>query len=150
MGLTRTARGSIPTSVSDGNVHHAINPDPYRSPFTGTPEEIATQERRRHSRADSLLDPGKIAAFIAEPIQGVGGVTYGAPNYLKEAYAIVARARRPLHRRRSADRLRPHRRALLGIPELGRHARLRHDGERHRQRRAARGGDDAHGDRAER
>jgi len=33
--------------------------------------------------------PGKIAAFLAEPIQGVGGVTYGAPNYLKEAYAIT-------------------------------------------------------------
>jgi alanine-glyoxylate transaminase/(R)-3-amino-2-methylpropionate-pyruvate transaminase len=24
-----------------------------------------------------------------EPIQGVGGVTHGAPNYLKEAYAVV-------------------------------------------------------------
>ncbi len=33
--------------------------------------------------------PGKIAAFIAEPIQGVGGATHGAPNYLKEAYAIA-------------------------------------------------------------
>ncbi|HEU5169492.1 MAG TPA: aminotransferase class III-fold pyridoxal phosphate-dependent enzyme, partial [Gemmatimonadales bacterium] len=33
--------------------------------------------------------PGKIAAFIAEPIQGVGGVTHGAPNYLREAYALT-------------------------------------------------------------
>jgi alanine-glyoxylate transaminase/(R)-3-amino-2-methylpropionate-pyruvate transaminase len=33
--------------------------------------------------------PGKVAAFIAEPIGGVGGVTYGAPNYLAEAYAVV-------------------------------------------------------------
>jgi len=33
--------------------------------------------------------PGRIAAFIAEPVQGVGGVTYGAPNYLREAYTIV-------------------------------------------------------------
>jgi len=33
--------------------------------------------------------PGKVAAFLAEPMQGVGGVTYGAPNYLKEAYAII-------------------------------------------------------------
>jgi alanine-glyoxylate transaminase/(R)-3-amino-2-methylpropionate-pyruvate transaminase len=33
--------------------------------------------------------PAAIAGFIAEPIQGVGGVTYGAPNYLREAYGIV-------------------------------------------------------------
>jgi alanine-glyoxylate transaminase/(R)-3-amino-2-methylpropionate-pyruvate transaminase len=33
--------------------------------------------------------PGRIAAFIAEPIQGVGGATHGAPNYLKEAYAAA-------------------------------------------------------------
>ena len=32
---------------------------------------------------------GSIAAFIMEPIQGVGGATHGAPNYLKEAYAVV-------------------------------------------------------------
>jgi alanine-glyoxylate transaminase / (R)-3-amino-2-methylpropionate-pyruvate transaminase len=30
-----------------------------------------------------------VAAFIAEPIQGVGGVTMGARNYLREAYAVV-------------------------------------------------------------
>ena len=46
-------------------------------------------ERGRHPGADSLFDPGKIAAFIAEPIQGVGGVTRGAPNYFREAYAIA-------------------------------------------------------------
>ena len=33
--------------------------------------------------------PGKVAAFLAEPMQGVGGVTYGAKNYLKEAYAVI-------------------------------------------------------------
>ena len=33
--------------------------------------------------------PGKVAAFIAEPIQGVGGATHGAPNYLAEAYAVT-------------------------------------------------------------
>ena len=33
--------------------------------------------------------PGAVAAFIAEPIQGVGGATHGAANYLKEAYSII-------------------------------------------------------------
>ena len=55
-------------------------------------------ERRRRSRRKSAEDirdlirystPGRIAAFIAEPIQGVGGATQGAPNYLPEAYAIA-------------------------------------------------------------
>jgi alanine-glyoxylate transaminase/(R)-3-amino-2-methylpropionate-pyruvate transaminase len=30
-----------------------------------------------------------VAGFIAEPIQGVGGATHGASNYLKEAYAVI-------------------------------------------------------------
>lgn len=35
--------------------------------------------------------PGRIAAFIAEPIQGVGGATMGAENYLKPAYEMTRR-----------------------------------------------------------
>jgi alanine-glyoxylate transaminase/(R)-3-amino-2-methylpropionate-pyruvate transaminase len=70
-------------------VHHAVNPDPYRSPFTGTPEDIATRSANDIRELIRYSTPGKIAAFICEPMQGVGGVTYGAPNYLKEAYAIA-------------------------------------------------------------
>jgi alanine-glyoxylate transaminase/(R)-3-amino-2-methylpropionate-pyruvate transaminase len=70
-------------------VHHAINPDPYRSPFEGTPEEIATQSAADIRDLIRYSTPGKVAAFIAEPIQGAGGITCGAPNYLAEAYAIV-------------------------------------------------------------
>ncbi|WP_456426156.1 aspartate aminotransferase family protein [Rhodocaloribacter sp.] len=88
MGLTshHTWKNDIPQGY---RIHHALCPDPYRNPFDGTPEEIA------HKSAEDLRDlirfstPGQIAAFIAEPIQGVGGVTHGAPNYLREAYAVV-------------------------------------------------------------
>lgn len=73
----------------EGHVHHAMNPDPYRSPFAGTPEEIASMSAADIRDLIRYSTPGKIAAFLAEPIQGVGGVTYGAPNYLKEAYAIT-------------------------------------------------------------
>jgi len=73
----------------NSGIHHAICPDPYRSPFTGTAAEIATQSARDIRELIRYSTPGKVAGFIAEPIQGVGGVTYGAPNYLREAYAIV-------------------------------------------------------------
>jgi len=88
MALTSHSTWKHPQQPNLG-IHHAINPDPYRSPFTGTPEEIA------HKSAEDIRDlirystPGKIAAFIAEPIQGVGGATQGAPSYLREAYAVA-------------------------------------------------------------
>jgi alanine-glyoxylate transaminase/(R)-3-amino-2-methylpropionate-pyruvate transaminase len=72
-----------------GRVHHAVNPDPYHSPFNGTPEEIASKSVGDLRDLIRFSTPGKVAAFIAEPIGGVGGVTYGAPNYLAEAYAVV-------------------------------------------------------------
>jgi len=88
MGLTSHSTWKYPVG-GDGNVHHAINPDPYRSPFPGTPEEIASMAAADVRDLIRYSTPGKVAAFLAEPIQGVGGVTYGAPNYLKEVYAII-------------------------------------------------------------
>ncbi len=88
MGLTSHSTWKYPVG-GDGHVHHAINPDPYRSPFTGTPEEIASMSAADIRDLIRFSTPGKVAAFLAEPMQGVGGVTYGAPNYLKEAYAII-------------------------------------------------------------
>ena len=88
MGLTSHSTWKMP--LATGNVvHHAMNPDPYRSPFTGTPEEIASKSAADIRDLVRYSTPGKIAAFIAEPLQGVGGVTRGAPNYLGEAYEIV-------------------------------------------------------------
>ena len=71
-------------------VHHALCPDPSAEPV----HRNAGGDRDRESAADireliRYSTPGKIAAFIAEPIQGVGGVTRGAPNYFREAYAIA-------------------------------------------------------------
>jgi alanine-glyoxylate transaminase / (R)-3-amino-2-methylpropionate-pyruvate transaminase len=91
MGVTGLNTWKFPGSGS-GAVHHAINPDPYRSPFKGTPEEIASQAANDVRDLIRCSTPGKVAAFIAEPIQGAGGVYHGAKNYLKEVYAIVREA----------------------------------------------------------
>src|SRR5687768_1297825 len=40
-GLTSMSTWKFPGG--EGRVHHALNPDPYRSPFSGPPEEIATR-----------------------------------------------------------------------------------------------------------
>jgi alanine-glyoxylate transaminase/(R)-3-amino-2-methylpropionate-pyruvate transaminase len=86
--LTSHSTWKYPVNVSSG-VHHAINPDPYRSPFDGTPEEIASKSAADIRDLIRFSTPGKVAAFIAEPIQGVGGATHGAQNYLREAYSII-------------------------------------------------------------
>lgn len=86
--LTSHSTWKYPVNVSSG-VHHTVCPDPYRSRFQGTPEEIATQSVADLRELIRFGTPGTIAGFIMEPIQGVGGVTHGAPNYLKEAYAVV-------------------------------------------------------------
>jgi alanine-glyoxylate transaminase/(R)-3-amino-2-methylpropionate-pyruvate transaminase len=88
LGLTSLHTWKYPVG-GDGRVHHAINPDPYRSPFTGTPEEIATKSAQDIRELIRYSTPGKVAAFIAEPLQGVGGATHGARNYLKEVYGII-------------------------------------------------------------
>jgi len=70
-------------------VHHALSPDPSSQTLSGTPEEIASRAAADIRELIRFSTPGAIAAYIAEPIQGVGGVTRGAPNYFREAYAIA-------------------------------------------------------------
>ena len=90
MGLTSHYTWKYPLPQGHG-VHHAPCPDPYRSPFAGDPEAIAKISAEEIHKVIQYSTHGKVAGFIAEPIQGVGGATSGAPNYLKEAYEIVRR-----------------------------------------------------------
>jgi len=74
-----------------GSVHHVACPDPYRSPYEGTEQEVAQRSARDIEETIGYATPGKIAAFIAEPIQGVGGITEGSAEYFRQAYEIVRR-----------------------------------------------------------
>ena len=88
MSLTAINTWKFPGSTA-GAVHHAVNPDPYRSAFSGSAEEIATKSANDVRDLIRHATSGKVAAFIAEPIQGAGGVTHGARNYLREVYGII-------------------------------------------------------------
>jgi alanine-glyoxylate transaminase/(R)-3-amino-2-methylpropionate-pyruvate transaminase len=88
LGLTSHHTWKYPLPGS-GSVHHALSPDPSASDLDGSPEEAASRAARDIREIVRYSTPGAIAAFIAEPIQGVGGLTRGAPNYFREAYAIV-------------------------------------------------------------
>ena len=90
-GLTSLSTWKFPEATGS-DVHHAINPHFYRSPFSGTPEEVSSKAAADIRELIRFSTPGKVAAFIMEPIQGAGGTTHGAKNYLKEAYAIVREA----------------------------------------------------------
>ncbi len=88
MGLTSHHTWKFPVPQGEG-VHHVANPDPYRSQFSGTPEEIAEKAALDIEETIRYATPGKVAGFITEPMQGVGGVSHGRGNYLKRAYEIV-------------------------------------------------------------
>jgi alanine-glyoxylate transaminase/(R)-3-amino-2-methylpropionate-pyruvate transaminase len=73
-------------------VHHALAPYPYRGPF-GYDDPAAGREYAQDVK--DLIDyatPGKVAAFIAESIQGVGGFVEFPPDYLKNVYSHVRAA----------------------------------------------------------
>ncbi len=88
MGLTSLHTWKYPV-FQGTNVHHAECPDSYRSSRPGGPEEVAAAAAGDIRDLIRYSTPGRIAGFIAESIQGVGGVTLGAPNYFREAYRIV-------------------------------------------------------------
>jgi alanine-glyoxylate transaminase/(R)-3-amino-2-methylpropionate-pyruvate transaminase len=73
-------------------VHHALAPYPYRGPFG---YDDADAGKKYADDVKSLIDyatPGKVAAFIAESIQGVGGFVEFPQGYLKHAYEHIRAA----------------------------------------------------------
>lgn len=91
MALTSHSTWKFPVPHSFG-VHHAVLPDRYRGPHG------YDDPRAGELYAAEVLDlirfstSGKIAAYIAEPIQGVGGAVELPPGYLPRVYEHVRAA----------------------------------------------------------
>ncbi|PIA55074.1 hypothetical protein AQUCO_00800071v1 [Aquilegia coerulea] len=86
IGLTALNTWKYP--IPQGEIHHVINPDPYRGVF-GADADSYARDVQDHINYGT---PGKVAGFIAETIQGVGGAVELAPGYLKQVYDIVRKA----------------------------------------------------------
>ena len=91
MGLTAhsTWKYNVPHSFG---VHHAIAPYPYRGPYG---YDDANAGKKYADDVKNLIDyatPGKLAGFIAESIQGVGGFVEFPQGYLKHTYEHVRAA----------------------------------------------------------
>ncbi|TKY60338.1 Alanine--glyoxylate aminotransferase 1 [Spatholobus suberectus] len=86
LGLTALNTWKYP--IPEGNVHHVISPDPYRGAFGADASSYAKDVQDHIDYGTS----GKVAGFIAESIQGVGGVVELAPGYLKLVYDIIHKA----------------------------------------------------------
>ncbi|CAI5477519.1 unnamed protein product, partial [Closterium sp. Yama58-4] len=69
-------------------IHHALNPDPYRGVFGADAAKYAAD-------VDDLIrssTPGRVAGFIAETIQGVGGTVPLTRGYLPLVYESIRAA----------------------------------------------------------
>jgi alanine-glyoxylate transaminase/(R)-3-amino-2-methylpropionate-pyruvate transaminase len=92
-GLSVTAHSTWKFNMPHSfGVHHALAPDPYRGPYGRDDTEAG---RKFASDVKQLIDfatPGRIAGFIAESIQGVGGCVVFPDGYLESVYAHVRAA----------------------------------------------------------
>jgi 4-aminobutyrate aminotransferase-like enzyme len=87
-GLTGHApwRKSLPGTFG---VTHAINPYCYRCPFGLKYPDCGVACAKDVENVIQTTTSGSIAAFIAEPIQGVGGFITAPPEYFKIVFNIV-------------------------------------------------------------
>jgi 4-aminobutyrate aminotransferase-like enzyme len=87
-GLTGHApwRKSLPGTMG---VVHAINPYCYRCPFGLTYPDCGVACANDVENVIQTTTSGSVAAFIAEPIQGVGGFITAPPEYFKIVFNII-------------------------------------------------------------
>jgi alanine-glyoxylate transaminase / (R)-3-amino-2-methylpropionate-pyruvate transaminase len=73
-------------------VHHAMAPDSYRGPYGYDDPEAGKKYADDVLNLIQYATPGRVAALIAETIQGVGGAVVLPDGYLRAAYQHVRAA----------------------------------------------------------
>jgi alanine-glyoxylate transaminase/(R)-3-amino-2-methylpropionate-pyruvate transaminase len=91
MGLTSLHTWKYPVPQGFG-IHHARFPDRYRGPWGYDDPEAGRKYAEEVAELIRFGTSGRIAAFIAEPIQGVGGAVELPDGYLKVVYEHVRAA----------------------------------------------------------
>lgn len=92
-GMSLTGQGSWRLGgVFDGHIKHVRNPYTYRAPAGLDEEKLLDLCVQDLEESLSAITNGKIAAFMAEPIQGVGGFIVLPKDYFKRILPIVREA----------------------------------------------------------
>src|SRR5215469_6836001 len=89
-GMALTAHSNWKFNVPHSfGVHHALAPYPYRGPFGYDDPDAGKKYADDVKNLIEYATPGKVAAFIAESIQGVGGFVEFPQGYLKNVYEHI-------------------------------------------------------------
>ncbi|HVT72798.1 MAG TPA: aminotransferase class III-fold pyridoxal phosphate-dependent enzyme [Lacunisphaera sp.] len=91
MGVTANSNWKFNVPHSFG-FHHAVAPYPYRGLFGYDDPDAGRKYADDVKQVIDYTTPGRIAGFIAESIQGVGGFVEFPAGYLKHAYEHVRAA----------------------------------------------------------
>ncbi|MGA7212990.1 MAG: aminotransferase class III-fold pyridoxal phosphate-dependent enzyme [Terrimicrobiaceae bacterium] len=92
-GLSVTAHSTWKFNVPHSfGVHHALAPDPYRGPYGRDDPEAGRKFAADVKQLIDFATPGRVAGFIAESIQGVGGCVVFPAGYLEKVYEHVRAA----------------------------------------------------------
>ncbi len=92
-GMSVTAQSTWKYNVPHSfGVHHALSPYPYRGPFGYDDADAGKKYAADVKEVIDYATPGKVAAFIAESIQGVGGFVEFPRGYLKQTYEHIRAA----------------------------------------------------------
>jgi alanine-glyoxylate transaminase / (R)-3-amino-2-methylpropionate-pyruvate transaminase len=91
MGLTshHTWKFNVPQGFG---VQHALFPDRFRGPYGYDDPQAGPKYAADVRNLIEFGTPGRVAAFIAESIQGVGGAVVFPDGYLKSAYEHIRAA----------------------------------------------------------